>query len=327
MMGPTRRRKSTSWYDPDLYENWTMVRLKEELRNRGIRFPINARRMVLVRLLKNNETTNDSHVNNVNGQQSQSSTLGDLTQQQCLPHDIDSYAQVNSSLLNSARSHDSAGAGGVENTREDNAENGSARSHDAAHANNNGDFHSNRVLIGLVSKLSSTMQSLQHEVLNLTGKVNSIVHRNQQASTNSKGIGSIELDDNNISTGTTRNINPLTSFNLETEFQALRNNRPVPSAATGSEEQLNSNLVRTARGYAAESLPFIETISPQLRKNIIAGNDINLAALLIPYYSGTGINESNFSDDKTSKPDPRTNISLSIGEFIQAFSVYKNNME
>ena len=122
MMGPTRRRKSTSQYDPDLYENWTMVRLKEELRNRGIRFPINAKRMVLVRLLKNNETTNDSHVNNVNGQQSQSSTLGDLTQQQFLPHDIDSYAQVNSSLLSSARSHDSAGAGGVANTREDNAE-------------------------------------------------------------------------------------------------------------------------------------------------------------------------------------------------------------
>ena len=60
--------------------------------------------------------------NIVNRQQSQSSTLGDLTQQQFLPHDIDSYAQVNSSLLSSVRSHDSAGAGGVANTREDNAE-------------------------------------------------------------------------------------------------------------------------------------------------------------------------------------------------------------
>jgi len=125
--------------------------------------------------------TNDSDVNNVNGQQSQSSTLGDLTQQQFLPHDIDSYAKVNSSLLSSARSHDSAG--GVANAREDNAENGSVLSHDAAHVNNNVGFHSNRVLIGLVSKLSSTVQSLQHEVLNLTGKVNFIVHRNQQAST------------------------------------------------------------------------------------------------------------------------------------------------
>ena len=150
MMGPTRRRKSTSQYDPDLYENWTMVRLKEELRNRGIRFPINAKRMVLVRLLTDKKT---------------------MTQQQFLPHDIDSYAQVNSSLLSSARSHDSAGAGGVANTREDNAENGSARSHDAAHLNNNGGFHSNRVLIGLVSKLSSTVQSLQHDVLNLTEKL------------------------------------------------------------------------------------------------------------------------------------------------------------
>ena len=81
----------------------------------------------------------------VNRQQSQSSTLGDLTQQQFLPHDIDRYAQVNSSLLSSARSHDSAGAGGVANAREDNAENGSARSHDAAHVNNNGGFHSKSV--------------------------------------------------------------------------------------------------------------------------------------------------------------------------------------
>jgi len=129
-------------------------------------------------------------------------------------------------------------------------------------------------------------------MLNLTGKVISIVHRNQQVSNSSIGIGSIELGDNNTSIlGTTRNIDPPTSFNLETAFQALRNNRPVPSAAAGSEEQLNSNLVRTTRGYAAESLQFVETISPQLRKNIIAGNDINLAALLIPYYSGTGIRE------------------------------------
>ena len=165
------------------------------------------------------------------------------------------------------------------------------------------------------------MQSLQQDVLNLTGKVNSIVHRNQQASNSSIGIGSIELGDNNTSTGTTRNIDPPTSFNLETAIQALRNNRPVPSVAAGSEEQLNSNLVRTAHGYV--TLPFVETISPQLRKNIIAGNDKNLAASLIPYYSGTGINES---DDKTSKPDPRTDRSLSIGEFIQAFSVYKNIM-
>ena len=50
------------------------------------------------------------------------------------------------------RSHDSASAGDVANAREDNAENGSGRYHAAA---NNGDDHSNIVLIGLVSKLSS----------------------------------------------------------------------------------------------------------------------------------------------------------------------------
>ena len=157
-MGPTRRRKSKSQYDPDLYENWTIVQLKEELRNRGIRFPINARRMALVWLLKNFETTNDSHFNNVNGQQSQSSILGDRAQQQFKPYDVDSYAHVNSSLLSSVWTHDSAGAGGIANAREDNAENGSARSHDAANVNNYGGDHSNRVLIGLVSNLAFIIQ-------------------------------------------------------------------------------------------------------------------------------------------------------------------------
>ena len=66
----------------------------------------------------------------------------------------------------------------------------------------------------------------------------------------------------------------------------------------------------------------METISPQLRQNIIAGRDVNLAALLIPYFSGP-----NDNDDKgKEKLDQRLSRSLSIGEFIQAFGIYKNIM-
>ena len=113
------------------------------------------------------------------------------------------------------------------------------------------------------------------------------------------------------------------NFNLESAYRALNNLRAMPSAAAGSEHQL---AMRTTRGYSAESLPVVETISPQLRKNIIAGMDINLAAMLIPYYSGSGIHESNMCEDKSHKSDPRTNRSLSIGEFIQAFGIYKHIM-
>jgi hypothetical protein len=47
-------------------------------------------------------------------------------------------------------------------------------------------------------------------------------------------------------------------------------------------------------GFAVESLPFVETVSPQLMKNIITGMDINLASLLIPYYSGSGVMETDY---------------------------------
>ena len=111
----------------------------------------------------------------------------------------------------------------------------------------------------------------------------------------------------------------------------MQNTRTAPNAAAGSEEQLlnmgnSGNMVRTAHGYSAETLPFVETISPQLRKNIISGMDINLTSLLIPYYSGSGTHELSLSEDKNNKSDPKSSRSLSLGEFIQAFGIYKNIM-
>lgn len=82
-------------------------------------------------------------------------------------------------------------------------------------------------------------------------------------------------------------------------------------------DQLPGSNVRTTYGYAAESLPLVDTISPVLRQNILASKDINLASLLIPYYA---------YDNSESRPDPRLNRSLTLAEFIQAFGVYKNIM-
>jgi hypothetical protein len=73
----------------------------------------------------------------------------------------------------------------------------------------------------------------------------------------------------------------------------------------------------------AESLPLVETISPQLRQNITAGRDVNLAALLIPNYTG---HCSDNIDENQNKPDPRLNRSLSIGEFVRAFSIFRSVM-
>ena len=65
-----------------------------------------------------------------------------------------------------------------------------------------------------------------------------------------------------------------------------------------------------------------------MRKNIIEGKDVNLAALLIPYYSGPMNNDDRLSVDNchNRKPDPRLNRNLSLNEFMKAFGIYKNVM-
>ena len=80
-----------------------------------------------------------------------------------------------------------------------------------------------------------------------------------------------------------------------------------------SHTQDNRNYVKTPHGYSAESLPLVETISPNMRKNIIIeGKDVNLAALLIPNYSGPMNNDDRLSVDSchNRKPDPRLNTNL-----------------
>lgn len=302
-MGPVRGRKRIGHYDPELIENWTLVSLKEELNKKGVRFPKNARRMALVRLLQLNTGENAVATQRNNN----SSTRGDH---------MDIYS--------GARSHDS-----TQNARGDVSicMFGSAVSQDASLINN-GDTDNNRVLIGLVSKLSTTVQTLQQNVSSLTIKVNALITERPEIPGQARMVEPVV----NRTTTTNLDLNSTagsTQFNLETAYNALR--RPVPSAAAGSEEQLGnvSSSGRTARGFAVESLPFVETISPQLKRNIITGMDINLASLLIPYYSGSGVMEADYlgvDKSQSTKHDPRTNRALTLGEFIQAFGTYKNIM-
>ena len=94
---------------------------------------------------------------------------------------------------------------------------------------------------------------------------------------------------------------------------------------TSPSQEVSAMYNKTQYGYSAESLPFIETVAPPDKENIIEGKDVNLASLLIPNYSGNSHFINNFGE-KVEKPDPRLNRDLSIGEFIQAFSIYKSIM-
>ena len=67
-MGPIRQKSRTPRYDPELPENWTINRLKRELNNREIVFPVNARIMTLVRMLRRyTSASTDSSPPSANG--------------------------------------------------------------------------------------------------------------------------------------------------------------------------------------------------------------------------------------------------------------------
>ncbi|CAG2222425.1 unnamed protein product [Mytilus edulis] len=212
--------------------------------------------------------------------------------------------------------------------------------------NNNNDRTA--VLVDLVSKLSSDVQNLQQNVISLNNKVTVLTNnlpQNNNISTSpivpstcsTSPVVNDSVDGSQPIQNTITSV-PITSpsstgnYSIESAMQSFQTssfNRHVPTAAAGSEAQAREvdtrGYKRTCYGYSAESLPLVETISPQLRNNITAGRDVNLASLLIPFTLACAAITLN-SFRITIKPDPRLNRSLSIGEFIQAFSIYKNVM-
>ena len=108
----------------------------------------------------------------------------------------------------------------------------------------------------------------------------------------------------------------------------LRSTQEIGSVTAAYQPPLATMMEKTTMsqfGYAPDSLPFVETVSPHLRKNILEGKEVNLASLLIPQYSGPSPMFTS-SGEKYDKPDPKLNRNLSITEFMQAFGTYKNIM-
>ncbi|CAC5420045.1 unnamed protein product [Mytilus coruscus] len=258
-MGPVRRISKEVQYDPVLKENWTLLRLRQEVSRLKLKVPKNGKRLTLVRILKSAEDS------------SRSDNIAETAD------NISDIADEATAIYGGARSHDA-----------------SIRIQEEHVVSTSTPSNEGRTLINLVSRLSST-EEVAVSTFTSTGS-----HRGEDV--NNSG----------------------NSHNLESAYASLNRNT-IPAAAAGSENQ-EARSVRTARGYSAETLPFMETISPQQRKNIISGLDINLASVLIPYYVGSGTNEMFDGDDKNYKTDPRLTRALSIGEFIQAFSIYKSVM-
>ena len=241
-MGPLRNKSSSRHYDPELFENSTIARLKEELRNLNINFPVNARRMALVRILKQAKSDFSSLDTDRRGSRNDQDTSS--------THDAN--ADVNNmedrpiSLFGSARAN----------------QDGRAQ-------------YREREIIDIVGKLSNTVQSLQQNVTNLTAKVSRIVCNNTDAVNydRAENLPTSRQDQDIANTS----ASPSENFNLESAYRALNSTSfrglGTPNAAAGN-EQLRNMTRHSAWGFAAENLPYVETISPQLKKNILSGMDI-----------------------------------------------------
>jgi hypothetical protein len=84
-----------------------------------------------------------------------------------------------------------------------------------------------------------------------------------------------------------------------------------------------------ANGVPSDAVPEVELISPQLRRDILRGKDINLATLLIPGYNPDGDLRhivSNSEVYQLKANDTRIQTSLTIQEFVLAFNIYRNVM-
>ena len=123
---------------------------------------------------------------------------------------------------------------------------------------------------------------------------------------------------------TTPSTSTVREFNTTSAATHISDYGPQPMAAS----QLLTAPPSTSQsyGYAVDSLPFMETVSPAIRQQVIEGKGVNLAVLLIPYYTGPMSNDERIDTYfcLKRKPDPRLNKCLNISEFIQAFGTYKN---
>ncbi|CAC5361185.1 unnamed protein product [Mytilus coruscus] len=186
---------------------WSFIIHRTETESRARKkeypFPINAKRLTLVRILKRYENSDSegitSNTTNARGEEAR----GEDTRGE---EPINGSAVYHHALP-------------LRNARVD----GDPRSHDAPNTNNNNEnSNDNRVLIGIVSKLSSTVQSLQKNVFGLTGKMNSLLQARSNENTNrivktpNEYVSApVESVSNLINHNTTNSSQSWSNFNLQ----------------------------------------------------------------------------------------------------------------
>ena len=75
-----------------------------------------------------------------------------------------------------------------------------------------------------------------------------------------------------------------TVYNLTTAMEDIERSTCTSLRATSAFVDTTRWQQRSTAGFASESQPEVETVSPALRSAILDGKDVNLACLLIPHF-------------------------------------------
>ncbi|XP_062604111.1 uncharacterized protein LOC134265910 [Saccostrea cucullata] len=205
------RQPKTS-YDDSLPENWSISKLRDELRLKGITQPQNTRRSVLVKLYKQTVTNDESRTSQESGTQESRQETVSTTQGQ----------DVRTELL------------------------------------------------GMVRNLTSTVQNLQSSMISLTERVNTMAR--SQTSIPAAAGSVDQLRQSGAQTTNPRNDDTPVSCGTPRE---TRESDYTLITAWADQASPRTMGVRTTYGYAVESLPYVETIAPNLRKQIIEDGQIS----------------------------------------------------
>ena len=297
--GSSRRSQRSIPYEEDLMVNWTLARLREECRERGIVVPDSSRRSQLIRRIRQHDEDNANGV-------SRGSTRR--------PADLrEEHAHEPDPVVDSG-DHNMTNANELETVLNSVMDSVSAL---------------NRRLDELERRLPTLPSS---PTASVSSAVNSnSAHLQQQNFDSSASV--LTAMTSNVPTAlpeapTAVSAHMLRSshdnFTLDTAYAEFLP-RMVPAAA-GSPAQLagpvpRSSAIKTQYGYIAQSLPEVVAVAPALRQAIIQGKDVNLAALLIPYFRGSGDNSERSDRENRAPHRP-----LTIAQFIEAFSKFKSIM-
>ena len=168
-----------------------------------------------------------------------------------------------------------------------------------------------------------------------------VVPSNSNTNTNKKDGGTHDKETENALAKMVHVVHSLLDNRPKDSNESTHNLNSAMKSTFGILPFLNENTAQHVTGISSnyitpqipttpshpitvKQLPKTDMVSPNLRKQILEGKDVNLASLLIPHYDltcQTGDNSKSFS---STQKDPKLNQDLSIEDFNLAFEKYKN---